>query len=88
MSRRIYMDNSATSFPKPPGVMEAMVDFATRCGASAGVGWLLHRGLAGIRAHDRALCRLFLDAVDGAEGLRVLGPAALVQIAQRAAVRR
>jgi len=36
--RRIYMDNSATSFPKPPGVMAAMVDFAASCGASAGRG--------------------------------------------------
>ena len=35
---RIYMDNSATSFPKAPGVIEAMVDFARHCGASAGRG--------------------------------------------------
>ena len=35
---RIYMDNSATSFPKPPGVIEAMTDFARDCGASAGRG--------------------------------------------------
>ena len=32
------MDNSATSFPKPPGVIEAMVAFASDCGASAGRG--------------------------------------------------
>ena len=35
---RIYLDNSATSFPKPPAVTEAMVRFATDCGASAGRG--------------------------------------------------
>ncbi|MDP6544181.1 MAG: aminotransferase class V-fold PLP-dependent enzyme [Phycisphaerae bacterium] len=35
---RIYMDNSATSFPKPPGVIEAMVAFTRNCGASAGRG--------------------------------------------------
>jgi cysteine desulfurase family protein len=35
---RIYMDNSATSFPKPPAVTEAMVRFAEQCGASAGRG--------------------------------------------------
>ncbi|MCP4376997.1 MAG: aminotransferase class V-fold PLP-dependent enzyme, partial [bacterium] len=35
---RIYMDNSATSFPKPPCVIEAMVSFARDCGASAGRG--------------------------------------------------
>ncbi len=32
------MDNSATSFPKPPAVTEAMVAFANDCGASAGRG--------------------------------------------------
>jgi len=36
--KRIYMDNSATSFPKPPGVIEAMTAFAESCGASAGRG--------------------------------------------------
>ena len=38
MSERYYMDNSATSFPKPEAVTEAMVNFARRCGASAGRG--------------------------------------------------
>ena len=35
---RIYLDNSATSFPKPDAVTAAMVDFAAHCGASAGRG--------------------------------------------------
>jgi cysteine desulfurase family protein len=38
MMERIYMDNSATSFPKPAAVTQAMVDFARHCGASAGRG--------------------------------------------------
>ncbi len=38
MIERLYMDNSATSFPKPVAVTEAMEDFATSCGASAGRG--------------------------------------------------
>ena len=38
MSDRIYMDNSATSFPKPAAVAEAMAAFAAECGASAGRG--------------------------------------------------
>lgn len=38
MSPRIYLDNSATSFPKPDAVTEAMVEFARHCGASAGRG--------------------------------------------------
>ena len=37
MQRR-YFDNSATSFPKPPAVAEAMARFACECGASAGRG--------------------------------------------------
>jgi cysteine desulfurase/selenocysteine lyase len=36
--RRIYLDNAATSFPKPPGVYEAMLDYGTRLGASPGRG--------------------------------------------------
>ncbi len=36
--RRLYLDNAATSFPKPPAVIEAMVRYATDLGASAGRG--------------------------------------------------
>jgi len=38
MPPRVYMDNSATSFPKPDAVTEAMAAFAHDCGASAGRG--------------------------------------------------
>lgn len=38
MSERIYADNAATSFPKPPEVMAAMRDYAEQLGASAGRG--------------------------------------------------
>jgi cysteine desulfurase family protein len=34
----IYMDNAATSWPKPPSVIEAMVGYQERVGASAGRG--------------------------------------------------
>ncbi len=37
-SPRIYMDNAATSFPKPVTVHEAMLRFATELGASPGRG--------------------------------------------------
>ncbi|MEM6855634.1 MAG: aminotransferase class V-fold PLP-dependent enzyme, partial [Planctomycetota bacterium] len=37
-SRRIYLDNAATSFPKPPCVLEAMNRYATELGASPGRG--------------------------------------------------
>lgn len=36
--RRLYLDNAATSFPKPKSVTEAMVRYATELGASAGRG--------------------------------------------------
>src|SRR3954462_3137817 len=36
--RRLYCDNAATSFPKPPEVLQAMVRYATEIGASAGRG--------------------------------------------------
>jgi cysteine desulfurase family protein len=36
--RRLYLDNAATSFPKPKQVMEAMVRYAAELGASAGRG--------------------------------------------------
>src|SRR6478735_5932631 len=36
--RRLYMDNAATSFPKPRQVLDAMCRYATELGASAGRG--------------------------------------------------
>ncbi len=36
--RRLYVDNAATSFPKPPGVLETMTHYAQAIGASAGRG--------------------------------------------------
>ena len=36
MKRRIYMDNAATSFPKPPEVTAAMVHFMQNVGANPG----------------------------------------------------
>ncbi len=36
--RRLYMDNAATSFPKPKSVLEAMANYMTGLGASAGRG--------------------------------------------------
>jgi cysteine desulfurase family protein len=35
---RIYLDNAATSFPKPPSVIEAMTRYSTELGASPGRG--------------------------------------------------
>ncbi len=38
MQRRIYLDNAATSFPKPPAVYDAMMRYAREVGASPGRG--------------------------------------------------
>jgi selenocysteine lyase/cysteine desulfurase len=38
MSGRIYLDNAATSWPKRPSVIEAVLQFVTHCGATAGRG--------------------------------------------------
>ncbi|MCC5785129.1 MAG: aminotransferase class V-fold PLP-dependent enzyme [Phycisphaerales bacterium] len=35
---RLYLDNAATSFPKPPGVAEAVANYMTEVGASPGRG--------------------------------------------------
>lgn len=38
MSARIYLDNAATSFPKPEAVHQAMIRYATQVGGTAGRG--------------------------------------------------
>lgn len=37
-AHRLYMDNAATSFPKPNAVLDAVADYALRLGASPGRG--------------------------------------------------
>ena len=36
--RKVYLDNGSTSFPKAPGVGEAMSDFITEVGCNVGRG--------------------------------------------------
>ncbi len=59
--RRLYIDNAATSFPKPRTVLEAMNRYATELGASAGRGGYAEAiETAAILADcRRALCKLF-----------------------------
>lgn len=57
---RIYLDNAATSFPKPDAVTKAMVEYATTIGASPGRGTYAE-SLAGsdiLRRARRSICRL------------------------------
>jgi cysteine desulfurase family protein len=56
----VYMDNAATSWPKPPSVLEAMVFYQERIGASAGRG--------GYRRAIEA-SRLIFDAREAVAGL-------------------
>ncbi len=65
MSERIYLDNSATSYPKPPEVTEAMVQFARECGASAGRGAYAEAKACG---EMLATCRRRVAELLGAEG--------------------
>lgn len=65
MTRRIYMDNSATSFPKPAAVAEAMARFAVECGASAGRGAYAEARACG---EILALCRRRIARLINAEG--------------------
>ncbi|MGF1633115.1 MAG: aminotransferase class V-fold PLP-dependent enzyme [Phycisphaerae bacterium] len=59
--RRLYMDNAATSFPKPRQVTEAMMRFATDIGASAGRGAYAEAAEAGrVIAECRRLINLLL----------------------------
>lgn len=57
---RVYLDNAATSFPKPPCVTEAMVDFCTRIGASPGRSHYAEsrEASAVLRKCRERLCRL------------------------------
>src|SRR5688572_33285976 len=60
MTSRIYMDNAATSRPKPPAVMEAMCRYASELGASAGRGAYAEAVETGELMAEcrRRLCRL------------------------------
>lgn len=65
MTRRLYMDNSATSFPKPPEVAAAMARFAAECGASAGRGAYEEARACGRMIHE---ARRRVAQLIGAEG--------------------
>ncbi len=43
-------------------------------GLSAGIAWILNRGIAAVELHERELCETFIDRVRGIDGLRYVGP--------------
>lgn len=63
-ARRLYLDNAATSFPKPPRVLDAMVRYATDLGASPGRG---HYAESREGARLIAQCRQRLASLFAAE---------------------
>ncbi|HVT83081.1 MAG TPA: aminotransferase class V-fold PLP-dependent enzyme, partial [Phycisphaerae bacterium] len=64
MNSRIYLDNSATSFPKPPEVMQAMAAYAA-IGGSAGRGHYREaRESAGIIATCRQRLNTLFNGAD------------------------
>ncbi len=60
-TNRTYLDNAATSFPKPRAVHDAMLRFATEVGASPGRGAYAQARDAGHMLYEcrRRLCTLF-----------------------------
>jgi len=60
-SSRIYLDNAATSFPKPEAVLRAIVEYSTQNGASPGRGGYAEAvaGAAVLRRCRERLCELF-----------------------------
>jgi len=66
MSERIYLDNAATSFPKPPAVYDAVDDYNRRLGAAVGRA-AYGQALEVQSTVDR--CRKRLADLFGAEGL-------------------
>lgn len=63
--RRLYLDNAATSFPKPPSVIDAMTQYATEIGSSPGRGGYAE-SLAGAAVIDT--CRERLNTLFNAAG--------------------
>lgn len=63
--KRLYLDNAATSFPKPACVHQALIDYATKVGASAGRGAYDEAKESGkIIHHCRELIAKLINAPD------------------------
>ena len=70
--RRLYFDNAATSFPKPPAVAEAVVRYINEIGASPGRG-SYREAIEAARIVDR--CRdLILQLINGERAPRNVAP--------------
>ncbi len=86
---RLYLDNSATSFPKPPGVYEAMLDYATRIGASPGRGFYAEsREGARLLRRTRELINRFINGENPDHVVFALNTSDALNIAIKGIVRQ
>ena len=86
---RLYLDNSATSFPKPPGVYEAMLDYATRVGASPGRGFYAEsREGARLLRRTRELINRFINGENPDHVVFALNTSDALNIAIKGIVRQ
>lgn len=70
MSDLIYMDNAATTFPKPPGILEDALAFYQRCGVNPGrSGTDLAQEAEAMVAEARTSLASFLGATGSADRL-------------------
>ena len=65
--------------PRQPATMPDKYEIGSHnaiglAGLSASVAWILQRGVAELREHDRALCETFLAEAGGIDGLTIYGP--------------
>ena len=89
MTRRIYLDNAATSFPKPPTVYPAMLDYGTRLGASPGRGhYAESREGARLIAECRNRINAFIGGESPAHVVFTLNTSDALNLAIKGAVRR
>lgn len=86
---RLYLDNSATSFPKPPGVYEAMLRYGREIGASPARGHYAEsrEGARLIRQCRERLCRL-IDGENPNDIIFTLNTTDALNVAIKGVVRR
>jgi len=82
VTRRIYLDNAATSFPKPPAVMAAMRRYAEEIGASPGRGAYAESREAGRLLDDcRDLLRTLLGGTSSSHVIFTLNASDALNLA-------
>lgn len=88
VQRRIYLDNAATSFPKPPPVYDAMMRYAREIGASPGRGHY-EESREGARIIRECRCRIaeFIGGTEPANVIFTLNTSDALNLAVKGVVR-